>query len=119
MPHTNPEQLATISAEKVEERFRGLHPIVALVSATRLMQYLEREGLMLQAHRRLCACIIREALPTLEAGPGHDPENLPELNVRASPLQREQALAPAVASFSPQGAPTPATVHDKPQGVVS
>ena len=71
MPHTHLERLATISASQVEEHFRDLHPIVALVSATRLLQFLEREGLLLHEHRALCASIIRKALPSLENGPGH------------------------------------------------
>lgn len=135
MPHTQPEQLATINTQKVAERFRSLHPIVALVSATRLMQYLEREGLQLTEHRALCADIIRKALPRLEAGPGNDPANVPVLDGAQEvemllPLKEPGAADIPVtaelaspATLSPAstaaGASEPATLHDKSRGMMS
>ncbi len=140
MPHTQPEQLATINTQKVAERFRSLHPIVALVSATRLMQYLEREGMQLTEHRALCADIIRSALPSLEAGPGNDPSNVPVLDgareAEIVPSVAEPAIANGItddmveaAALAPPatlnsasvaaGASEPATVHDKPRGMMS
>lgn len=116
MPHTHPEQLTMIGASQVGERFRNLHPVVALISATRLLQFLEREGLLMVEHRRLCADVIRSALPSLEAGPGHDPANLPPLHgVENGELEKMDGSAPSVSA----GVSTPATVHDKTQGVVS
>lgn len=117
MPHTHPERLATISASQVEEHFRDLHPIVALVSATRLLQFLEREGLTLHAHRGLCASIIRKALPSLETGPGHDPSNLPSLHG----IEQTQESEPRIplAQTMAAGASTPATMHDKHEDITS
>tara|TARA_A100001391_G_scaffold200302_1_gene184591 strand:+ start:1273 stop:1626 length:354 start_codon:yes stop_codon:yes gene_type:complete len=117
MPHTHLERLATISASQVEEHFRDLHPIVALVSATRLLQFLEREGLILHEHRALCASIIRKALPSLENGPGHDPANLPSLHGIEQTKESEPHVP--LAQSMAAGVSTPATVHDKHEDALS
>ena len=117
MPHTHLERLATISASQVEEHFRDLHPIVALVSATRLLQFLEREGLILHEHRALCASIIRKALPSLENGPGHDPANLPSLHGIEQTKESEPRVP--LAQSMAAGVSTPAIVHDKHEDALS
>ncbi|HBJ29588.1 hypothetical protein [Cobetia sp.] len=117
MPHTHLERLATISASQVEEHFRDLHPIVALVSATRLLQFLEREGLILHEHRALCASIIRKALPSLENSPGHDPANLPSLHGIEQTKESEPRVP--LAQSMAAGVSTPATVHDKHEDALS
>ena len=117
MPHTHLERLATISASQVEEHFRDLHPIVALVSATRLLQFLEREGLILHEHRALCASIIRKALPSLENGPGHDTANLPSLHGIEQTKESEPRVP--LAQSMAAGVSTPATVHDKHEDALS
>lgn len=125
MPHTHPERLATISASKVEEHFRDLYPIVALVSATRLLQFIEREGLTLLEHRALCANIIRNALPSIEKGPGHDPDNLPSLDADSKVATKASAAQQASTGLADThqtlsaGVIMPATVHEKHEGAAS